>query len=220
MLYANISCHYWFCCWLVSANEKSFLYFKDNIFLLLKLLSLLLTYRWGMKLEWTRVLRFFCQASLSGFSLELCWAHPLPTATKLILLLQILFFLMVHRDLSFLLNPEFLQGRDEGSICLFHVPYIILDRTEGFERSAAAAAAKSLQSCLTLSNPMDCSLPGSSVHGIFQARVLEWGAIAFSVWMFYSVFTGGSIHAVWNVVLPCCLVLISDSSFSTLSVFW
>ena len=36
------------------------------------------------------------------------------------------------------------------------------------------------QSCLTLSNPMDCSLPGSSVHGIFQARVLEWGAIAFS----------------------------------------
>ena len=36
------------------------------------------------------------------------------------------------------------------------------------------------QSCLTLSNPMDCSPPGSSVHGIFQARVLEWGAIAFS----------------------------------------
>ena len=33
------------------------------------------------------------------------------------------------------------------------------------------------QSCLTLSNPMDCSLPGSSFHGIFQARVLEWGAI-------------------------------------------
>ena len=36
------------------------------------------------------------------------------------------------------------------------------------------------QSCLTLRDPMDCSLPGSSVHGIFQARVLEWGAIAFS----------------------------------------
>ena len=36
------------------------------------------------------------------------------------------------------------------------------------------------QSCPTLHNPMDCSLPGSSVHGIFQARVLEWGAIAFS----------------------------------------
>ena len=36
------------------------------------------------------------------------------------------------------------------------------------------------QSCSTLSDPMDCSLPGSSIHGIFQAGVLEWGAIAFS----------------------------------------
>ena len=46
--------------------------------------------------------------------------------------------------------------------------------------TAAATAAKLLQLCLTLCDPMDCSLPGSSVHGIFQARVLEWGAIAFS----------------------------------------
>ena len=37
------------------------------------------------------------------------------------------------------------------------------------------------QVVLTLSDPMDCSLPGSSVHGIFQAKVLEWGAIAFSI---------------------------------------
>ena len=37
------------------------------------------------------------------------------------------------------------------------------------------------QSCPTLSNPMDCSPPVSSIHGIFQARVLEWGAIAFSL---------------------------------------
>ena len=36
------------------------------------------------------------------------------------------------------------------------------------------------QSCPTLSDPMDCSPPGSSIHGIFQARVLEWGVIAFS----------------------------------------
>ena len=36
------------------------------------------------------------------------------------------------------------------------------------------------QLCLTLRDPMDCSLPGSSAHGIFQARVLEWVAIAFS----------------------------------------
>ena len=39
------------------------------------------------------------------------------------------------------------------------------------------------QSCPTLSDPMDRILPGSSVHGIFQARVLEWGAIAFSVYL-------------------------------------
>ena len=37
------------------------------------------------------------------------------------------------------------------------------------------------QSCWTLSDPMECSAPGSSIHGIFQARGLEWGAIAFSV---------------------------------------
>ena len=36
------------------------------------------------------------------------------------------------------------------------------------------------QLCPTLSDPMDCSLPGSSIHGVFQASVLEWGAIAFS----------------------------------------
>ena len=36
------------------------------------------------------------------------------------------------------------------------------------------------QSCLTLSDPVDCSLPGSSIHGIFQARVMEWVAVAFS----------------------------------------
>ena len=44
----------------------------------------------------------------------------------------------------------------------------------------AATAAKSLQSCLTLCDPMDCSPPGSSVPGILQARILEWVAISFS----------------------------------------
>ena len=46
-------------------------------------------------------------------------------------------------------------------------------------KPTAAATAKSLQSCPTLCDPIDGSPPGSSVHGIFQARVLEWGAIAF-----------------------------------------
>ena len=51
------------------------------------------------------------------------------------------------------------------------------------------------QSCLTLCDPMDCSLTGSSVHGIFQARVLEWGAIAFS---------GNSRWAISNPERWCC----------------
>ena len=54
--------------------------------------------------------------------------------------------------------------------------------SDGTAAAAAAAAAKSRQSCPTLRDPMVFSLPGSSVCGIFQARVLEWGAIAFSRW--------------------------------------
>ena len=49
-----------------------------------------------------------------------------------------------------------------------------------FVAAAAAAAAKSLQSCLTLCGPRDGSLPGSPVPGILQARTLEWIAISFS----------------------------------------
>ena len=46
--------------------------------------------------------------------------------------------------------------------------------------SESESESEVAQSCPTLSDPMDCSLPGSSIHGIFQARVLEWVAIAFS----------------------------------------
>ena len=56
-------------------------------------------------------------------------------------------------------------------ICVYHI----------FQRpAAAAAAAKSLQSCLILCNPIDCSPPGSTTPGILQARTLEWFAISFS----------------------------------------
>ena len=54
------------------------------------------------------------------------------------------------------------------------------EQTNRDDKYIAAAAAKSLQSCLTLCDPIDGSSPGSPVPGIFQARVLEWGAIAFS----------------------------------------
>ncbi|MFH7205029.1 hypothetical protein ACGCJ4_13395, partial [Staphylococcus aureus] len=60
----------------------------------------------------------------------------------------------------------------------------------------------------TCSDPMNCSLPGFSIHGIFQARVLEWGAIAFSIgvwiylWAFYFV---PLIHISVFVPVPYCL---------------
>ena len=62
--------------------------------------------------------------------------------------------------------------------------------------------------CLTLSDPMDCSLPGSSIHGIFQARVLEWGAIAFSMTNLDSISKSRDItlptkvHLVKAIVFP------------------
>ena len=55
------------------------------------------------------------------------------------------------------------------------------ETTTTLSTGSAAAAAASLQSCPTLRDPMDYSLSGSSIHGTFQARVLEWVAIAFSV---------------------------------------
>ena len=60
-------------------------------------------------------------------------------------------------------------GKNTGVGCHFLLPCMKV-------KSVSEVA----QSCPTLSDPMDCSLPGSSVWGIFQARVLEWGAIAFS----------------------------------------
>ena len=58
------------------------------------------------------------------------------------------------------------------------------------------------QSCPTPSDPMDCSLPGSSVHGIFQARVLEWGATAFS----YTCTISSQMH--WVNSFRCCVLLL------------
>ena len=54
------------------------------------------------------------------------------------------------------------------------------EESGGLQSAAAAAAANSLQSCLTLGNPVDGSQPGSPVPGILQARTLEWVSISFS----------------------------------------
>ena len=67
--------------------------------------------------------------------------------------------------------------------------------------AAAAAAAKSLQSCLTLCNPIDGLLPGSSVPGILQARVLEWVAMSFSSAWKWKVKVKSLSH-VWLLATP------------------
>ena len=66
-------------------------------------------------------------------------------------------------------DPLDSQGKNTGVGCHFLLQCIKV-------KSESEVA----QPCLTLIDPMDCSLPGSAIHGIFQARVLEWGAIAFS----------------------------------------
>ena len=71
--------------------------------------------------------------------------------------------------LSYLVGKISMKGEGERPLCSSHSI-----------STAAAAAAKSLQSCLTLCNPTDGSPPGSSVPGILQARILEWVAIPFS----------------------------------------
>ena len=62
------------------------------------------------------------------------------------------------------------------------------------------------QSCPTLSYPMDCSLPGSSVHDIFQGRVLEWVAIAFSQWLYDLSLTLILAHQ-WIITLRVTLII-------------
>ena len=75
------------------------------------------------------------------------------------------------------------------------------------KKAAAATAAKSLQLCPTLRDPMDCSPPGSSVYGILKARVLEWVVIAFSsshAWMWELDYKEGwapKNWCFWTVVL-------------------
>ena len=76
------------------------------------------------------------------------------------------------------------------------------------------------QSCPTPSNPMDCSLPGSSIHGIFQAGVLEWGAIAFSwpwspliVFLSLWIFSIPVTNILVNVIMTLQLALWLPPSF-------
>ena len=92
------------------------------------------------------------------------------TQMDLLLLLSCFSHIRPHRwQPTRLLHPWDPPGKDTGEGCHFLLQCM-----------KVKSESEVLQSCPTLSDFMDCSLPGSSVHGIFQARVLEWGAIAFS----------------------------------------
>ena len=86
--------------------------------------------------------------------------------------------------------------------CVF-IPWVSSGLTIGSycNLMAAAAAAKSLQSCPTLCDPIDGSPPGSPVPGILQARTLEWVAISFSNALKWKV-KGKSLSRVWLLVTP------------------
>ena len=97
-----------------------------------------------------------------------------------------------HRQQPTMLHhPWDSPGKNTGVGCHF-----LLQCMKGKSESEVA------QSCPTLCDPMDRSLPGSSVHGIFQARVLEWGAIAFSILQATSILI--------------CIVILFMSSFNSL----
>ena len=74
-----------------------------------------------------------------------------------------------------LLRPWDSPGKNTGVGCHFLLQCMKVE-----------SESEVVHSCLTLSDPMDCSLPGSSIHGIFRATVLEWGAIAFFLTCGYS----------------------------------
>ena len=70
------------------------------------------------------------------------------------------------------------------------------------------------QSCPTLCDPMDCSLPGSCIHGIFQARVLEWGAIAFSLAIINSAAMNIGVHVSVSILVSSVCMPSSVTTFS------
>ena len=90
----------------------------------------------------------------------------------------------IDRSLNRLLCPWEPTGKNTGVGCHFLL-----------QCRKVKSESEVTQSCPTLCNPTDCSPPGSSARGIFQARVLEWGAIAFSR---YTTITLKSVLTLWN----------------------
>ena len=125
--------------------------------------------------------------------------------------LQLVYLTMEHHPLRNLWHKTVqttLETFDESQhLCTMHsifffLPYICsFIFLEKMKHAAAAAAAKSLQSCLTLCDPRDGSPPGSPVPGILQARTLEWVAISFSNAWKWKVKVKSLSH-VWLLATP------------------
>ena len=85
-----------------------------------------------------------------------------------------------HGPADTLILDSSLQNCETVNVCCFKSPSLWCFVSGAIENGYAAAAAKSLQSCLTLTDPLDGSPPGSPVPGILQVRTLEWVAVSFS----------------------------------------
>ena len=111
-------------------------------------------------------------------------SHPYKTTEKTIALTIWIFVGKVMSLFCNMLSRFFIAFLPRSKSLLISLLQSPLEEIlEHKDHIAAAAAAKSLQSCPTLCDPMDFGPPGSSVHGIFQARVLEWGAIKVSLFI-------------------------------------
>ena len=87
-------------------------------------------------------------------------------------------------------------GKNTGVACHFLLQCM---KVKSESEVAQVVYLKVIQSCPTPSDPMDCSLPGSSVHGIFQTKVLEWGVIALSLEQFVKMLSEKATHQVLYV---------------------
>ena len=110
-----------------------------------------------------------------------------------------------RRQLTILPRPWDSPGKNTGVGCHF-----LLQCMKVKSESEVA------QSCPALSDPMDCSLPGSSIHGIFQARVLEWGAIAFCILLVYLFIFGHAGSSLLCRLFSSC----SEQGLLFLVVHW
>ena len=118
--------------------------------------------------------KFMSFASVVPSSHLILW-HPLLLLPSILLSIREILFTCLTITSSYCGTVHFLHHRKFCSQCHseeFSLCYLINSKHE--------SESEVIQSCPTLCNPMDCSLPGSSVHGIFQATVLEWVAISFS----------------------------------------